>query len=150
MKKILLPVSLLLTLVSSNAFAAHAYRSEVCKSTTHDLVYNGNYPIGGLYGISLVDLNQNISALPTYDTEDAPYSLEDADVIFSTPSSKIIERSEVTSDCGFEHEEWKSETTIEISLISADAAKKLGLKQGDKITFICEESTDYPDGSECK
>lgn len=149
MKRIL-SVSLFLTLISSNAFAMHAYRSEFCKSTTHNLTYNGNYPIGGLYGISLVDQDQNISALPTYDTEDAPYSLEDADVIFATPSSKVIERSEVTSDCGFEHEEWKSETTIEISLISADAAKNLGLKKGDKITFICEESTDYPDGSECK
>jgi hypothetical protein len=150
MKKILLPGFLLLTLISNNAFATHAYRSENCKSKskTHDLVYKGNYPVGGMYGISLVEKDTDVLALPLFDSE-TPNTLDDADVIFSVKLSKVIEKGETAKDCGFDHKEWKSKKIVEINLISNDAAKKLGLKQGDKLTLICEESTDYPNGTEC-
>lgn len=148
MKRILLPGFLLLTLLSTNAFAAHAYRSENCKSKTHDFYYKGNYPVGGMYGISLAGQSSDVTALPLFESE-TPNSLEDADVIFSEKSSKVIEEVKTTIDCGFDHEEWKSEKVIEVNLISKDAANNLSLKQGDKITFICEETRDYPNGTEC-
>lgn len=149
MKKILLPCFLLAAFFSNNAFATHAYRSENCKSKTHDLNYKGNYPVGGMYGIALAGQDADTPALPLFDTSETPNTLEDADVIFSETSSKVIELGPASNDCGFDHEEWKSEKIVEINLISNDAAKNLGLKQGDKLNFICEESTDYPNGSEC-
>lgn len=148
MKKVLIPACLLLAIVSSNAFATHAYRSQNCKSTTHDLVYKGNYPVGGMYGISLAGQEADVPALPLWDSE-TPNGLEDAEVIFSEKSSNVIKKGESSSDCGFDHEEWTSEKTIEINLISTSASHELGLKKGDKLSFICEESTDYPNGSEC-
>lgn len=148
MKKILLPGFLLLSLISNNAFATHAYRSENCKSQTHDLVYKGNYPVGGMYGISLSGQDTDVSALPLFDSSETPNGLEDADVIFSENSSKIIKTGTPSSDDGFDHEEWTSEKVVEINLISTEAAQKLSLKTGDKLTFTCEESTDYPNGSD--
>ena len=148
MKKVFLPGILLLTFISSNAFAAHAYRSENCKSKTHELGYKGNYPFGGMYGISLSGQDSDISALPLFDFE-IPNSLEDAEVIFSEKSSRVVKEGVETNDCGFDHKEWTSQKVIEINLISNDAAKKLGIQQGDKLTFICEESSDIPNNSEC-
>lgn len=148
MKRILLPVFLLASLVSSNAFAMHAYRDESCTSATHDLYYTGNYPIGGLYMFSLKDQDQKVATLPLWDTEDYHNTLADADVVFDTTARREFDRSEVTNDGWFDHEAWKTETTIKISLITPEASQKLGLKQGDSITFICDESTDYPNRTE--
>lgn len=148
MKRILLPAFLLTTLFSSTAFAAHAYRNESCTSSTHTLFYTGNYPIGGFYVISLKDQEQDVLALPLWDTEDYNNTLEDAAVIFGTTARREFDRTEITNDGWFDHEEWKTETTIEISLITPEASKKLGLKQGDKVSFFCNESTDYPNRTE--
>ncbi|MEA9355338.1 hypothetical protein SHI21_03960 [Bacteriovorax sp. PP10] len=149
MKSILLPVFLLASLVSSNAFASHAYRDESCTSSTHDLVYLGDKLVGGKYWISQKDQDQKITARPLWDfSEDDPYTLEDADVIFSTISVREYDRSEVTNDGFFDHEEWKTESTHEIHLITPEASKKLGLKQGDQVTFTCDESTDYPNSNQ--
>jgi hypothetical protein len=145
MKRILLPFFLLAFLVSSNAFASHAYRDESCTSATHDLVYTGSHIVGGVYWFSLKDQDQQITARPLWDySEDDSYSLEDADVIFDTTAVREFDRQEVTNDGWFDHEAWKTETTIRINLIAPEASQKLGLKQGDSITFICDESTDYP------
>lgn len=148
MNRILLPAFLLLSLFSSNAFATHAYRSESCTSPTHDLYYDGNYPVGGNYMFSLKGQNQQVVTLPLWDVEDYHNTLEDADVVFDTLNRIDFDRSEITNDGWFDHEEWKSESTIQISLITPEASQKLGLKQGDKITFTCDESTDYPNRTE--
>ncbi len=141
---------LMLTLfISTNAFATHAYRSEHCKSVTHNLDYKGNYPYGGMYGISLPNEEEDTTALPQ-EVGETPMSLEDAEVIFRQIDYKITEDAGEVNECYFDHREWKSEQTIIIDLISNDAAKKLGLKAGDKITFICEETTDFPNGNNCE
>ncbi|MBC7712193.1 MAG: hypothetical protein H7177_02580 [Rhizobacter sp.] len=149
MKRILLPVILVLNFFSTNAFATHAYRSENCISAIHTLNYTGNYPIGGLYSMSLTGQDMNVPALPLWDDPENPNTLNDADVLMSNVESKIIKKGPSSNDCGFDHEEWTSETTIVINAINDDASKKLGLKQGDTLTLICEESTDYPNGSDC-
>jgi len=149
MKKILLPVFLLATLFTTSASAAHAYRDESCTSSTHDLDYLGDKIVGGQYWISQKDQDQKITARPLWDfSEDDQYTLEDADVIFSTISVREYDRSEVTNDGFFDHEEWKTESTHKIDLITPEASKKLGLKQGDQVTFICNESTDYPNSNQ--
>jgi len=148
MKTILLPV-LFLSFFSNNAFAIHAYRTEDCTSTTHDLYYKGNYPIGGMYGITLKGQEEETTALPIFDASETPNTLEDANVIFNEVSSKITEQSPTTNECLFDHDEWESEKIIEVLSISNESSKKLNLKQGDKITFTCVESTDYPNGKEC-
>jgi hypothetical protein len=149
--KFLLPCFLLAAFFSTNAFATHAYRSENCKSQTHELNYKGNYPVGGMYGVSLLGQEEDDTpALPLYDASETPNSLEDADVIFTEGDSKILSQKPTSHDCYFDHDEWTSEKTIEVNLISPEAAKKLGLKQGDKMVFTCEESTDYPNGKDCE
>lgn len=149
MKTILLPAFLLVTFFSNNAFARHAYRSESCTSTTHDLYYKGNYPVGGMYGMTLKGQEEETTALPLFDASETANTLEDANVIFNEVSSKITEQAPTSNDCWFEHDEWKSEKIVEILSISDESSKKLNLKAGDKMTFICEESTDYPTGNDC-
>lgn len=151
MKKMLLPCFLLATFFSTNAFATHAYRSENCKSLTHELDYKGNYPWGGMYGVSLLGQEENDTpALPQYDGSDKPNTLEDADMIFTEGDSTILHQEPTVHDCWFDHDKWTSEKTVKINLISPEAGKKLGLKSGDKMTFTCEESTDTPNGNECE
>lgn len=145
--KLLIPL-LLLSLQSTNAFARHAYRSEECTSTTHNLSYKGNYPIGGLYGFS-VKGEEEVSAYPLYDSETAS-TLDDAEVIFEDKSWAETSERVPTVDCDFDHEEWTSEKVIEISLITTDASKTLGLKKGDQIHFTCVETTDYPNANSCE
>jgi len=147
MKRFLLPV-LAMTLISTNVFARHAYRSENCKVKDLSLFYKGNYPYGGMYGMSRDGDVYDVPTLPLFDGE-YTNTLEDADVIYSELNSKIIKESPPISECGFEHTEWTSEKVISIDLIAEGASKQLGIKAGDKFTFICEESTDYPDDSEC-
>jgi hypothetical protein len=149
MKLTALSALAILSIMSSSAFATHAYRSESCKSATHELFYKGNYAIGGDYGIKTIDQTEDIKALPLNDSE-TTNTLDDAEVIFNEGDSKITKEIETTSDCGFEHQEWRSEKEITINLISTEASKILGLKSGDKMTFTCEESFDMPDGSDCK
>jgi len=148
MKKILFAGCLLLGLVSNSAFATHAYRSEICKSKNHNLTYKGNYPVGGMYGISLARQDIDVPALPLFDSE-TPNTLEDGEIIFSVKLSRVIEKGEISKDCGFDYEEWTSEKNIEVNLISNEAAEKLDLKQGDRLRLICEESTAFPNGTEC-
>lgn len=136
---------------ATSAFATHAYRSENCVSTTHTLNYLGNYPFGGMYGMSLPNIeNSEVSALPLNNDGEAQSTLEDAEVIFNSLDYKITSDSGEEEQCFFSHREWKSETVIEVSLISKQAAESLGLKAGDKITFICEETTDFPNGNNCE
>lgn len=140
---------IIFTTLSANAFATHAYRSENCKSTTHNLDYKGNYPYGGMYGISLIGQDSETTALPQ-EYGETQTTLEDAEVIFKEVSSKITEDTGEVKECYFNHREWTSVKVVEISLISTDAAKNLGLHAGEKITFICEETTDYPNGNNCE
>jgi hypothetical protein len=151
MKNVLLSCSLLTIFFCSNAFA-HAYRNEYCESDTLKLIYEGNYPYGGSYVISLLETEGEYTlARPLYDYDDSktPNTLESADVIFSKISTKVTEVGPTSSDCWFDHKEWKSEKIIEVNLINEVASKNLGLKQGDKIIFKCEEDSDIPNGKEC-
>lgn len=151
--RFLLPLfmtALMTALFSGNAFAIHAYRSENCKALNHTLDYKGNYPVGGMYGISLnSNPEEDTTALPLTDGE-YTNTLDDAEVIFNELTSVVLEEKTPVNDCYFDHQEWTSEKVIEVKLISKDAAKKLGLNEGDKITFICQETTDYPNGNTCE
>lgn len=151
MKKLLitLPVLILTNLITQSAFAMHAYRDESCKSKKHELYYKGNYPVGGMYGVTLLGQDEEVSAYPSFEPSGTPNSLEDADVIFEEVSSRKISRTKTTSDGCFEHEEWRSKKTIKVTLISEEASQKLGLKQGEKIKFTCDESFDFPVGTDC-
>lgn len=137
------------SLLSSSAFA-HAYRTEVCKSGSHELIYKGNYPVGGDYGIKLLGEEEDVLSLPVFNGSETENTLEDAEVIFNENSTKVLSQSAPTSDCGFEHSERLSEKEIEIKLITKEASKRLNLKSGEKIIFSCEETFDFPDNSECK
>lgn len=151
--KFLLPLvfSMITASFSQNAFAIHAYRSEVCKSETLSLVYKGNYPVGGMYGVSLLmsSNEEDTTALPLDDGE-YQSTLEDASFIFNEISSVKITDKPIENDCYFDHEEYTSQKVLEVSLISEVAAKKLGVKQGDKILFTCEETFDFPNGNTCE
>lgn len=140
---------------SSQAFAVHAYYSMDCKSEQYQLRYKGNYPVGGDYGISLkgTDVEKvdalELLALPNWGKEN-PYgeeALKGADLVYLEKSETIGEVKK-SSACEFDHEEWTSKRVIEVERVSDLAIQKLGLKKGQKIEMMCNESTDYPSDSE--
>lgn len=141
----------LATLLSSPAFAIHAYRSMDCTSTSHQLHYKGNYPVGGDYGLTRIAERESseVLALPNEPEIYDEASLNAAGVVFSETSSRNLGPVQRAEECSFDHEEWRSEKIIRIERISADAAKLLGLRQGESLTFQCSESTDTPNGNSC-
>ncbi|MBY0414075.1 MAG: hypothetical protein K2Q18_07910 [Bdellovibrionales bacterium] len=147
MKRLLLPILFVSAFLSKNAFATHAYRSEDCTSSTHNLFYKGNYPLGGMYGMTLVNQEEETSALPTEDVENN--TLEDAEILFTEIATTITSVPVERTECYFDHTDWSSEKVIEISDITALGVNNLGLKKGDRITFTCKESTDFPNGNRC-
>lgn len=136
-------------MISTSSFATHAYRGEDCKSSKLELNYLGNYPVGGDYKISLLGSEDGAKALPLEEGE-GTNTLADAEVIFQEVSSKNIGSKETISECGFDHEEWKSKKSIKIKAISKAAGLKLGLKKGDKIQMVCDETFDMPNGKDCE
>lgn len=138
-----------LVMVSSSAFATHAYRSQECSAQGVKLRYTGNYPVGGAYEIYNQNANaESLKALAS-DEEggDDPDSVE---VVFSTVSSVNIGDSKQSSECYFDHEEWHSRKEIKFEKVSALAAKALGLQQGTVLTMNCDESFDTPNGNHCE
>lgn len=133
------------------AHATHAYRSEHCQSKTLTLRYNGNYPVGGYYGIAKrsTDLEKNeLLAIPNDLEIYGQEELDSAEVIFTETASKIIGDEKESSEDGFDHSEWTSLKKIRFDRVSRKAAGKLGIRQGQYVVFQCQESTDYPNGKE--
>ncbi len=145
MNKYLFPLMILTGLFSQASYATHAYRSENCVSSSHSLNYLGNYPFGGDYALSTVGHENDddiIRALPLYQEEDA-------DVVFDTSNEVVVSQEPTVHDCWFDHDEWKSTKDVSIIKITEEASAKLGLKQGDVLSFSCDETTDYPNGNTC-
>jgi hypothetical protein len=148
MSKVFISIFFLVSLITNNALAAHGHRTEKCSSISHEFVYEGNYSLGGMYSISLTGNELVVSALPLIELE-TPNTLNDADIIFVEKSSSIFDKIEISKNGDYEHREWNSAKVIEINLISNDASKKIGLKQGDKLSLLCLESSDFPMMNEC-
>ena len=122
-----------------------------CTSDKLKLDYLGNYPVGGDYALSTLDNKITIKALPLIEpADDRENSLEDAEMIFNVVKNDIITTPVTTSDCDFDHTEWTSKQVVNVKLISSEASAKLGITAGEKITFTCAESTDYPNGNRCE
>src|SRR5687767_8699352 len=100
MKKTLLLTISLLSLISTNAFGTHAYRSQRCVSDKYSFNYNGNYPFGGLYGISLLNQEDEASAASIHDEEDYKDTL-DADVMFEELTSINLKEPVEAKECYF-------------------------------------------------
>jgi hypothetical protein len=149
MKKLFLPVFALITFFSQNAFAIHAYRSEHCVAESHELNYMGSQMVGGYYGYILPGVEDYIKAYPLIDG-DTTSTLEDADVLFTELSWENTKPPVMTDACEFNQEVWFTKKVIEVNLISSEASRKLELKSGDKITYLCEETFDLPNGTECE
>lgn len=150
MSRLLLPLIFLSSLISKNSFAKDTYKTEVCKSTNYDFVYEGGSNIGGMYAFSLRQerFDNQISALPEIES-DKVSTLKDAPIIFKEISATQFGEHEPSSYCGIEKREWHSEKTVQITMVSFEAAQKLGMKIGDEIEFICKVSQEIPDDSSC-
>lgn len=147
MKQIILVA--LITLVASSAFATHAYLTQDCLSDTHKLVYQGNYPIGGSYGLSKLQSEDQIKVWDIDgEEENETVSLEEN--VFKVVESKILSSEEVKASCegadgvAFEETNLKSEITIKLlNVLKADEAKS-GLKTGDTMKLLCDETFAMP------
>lgn len=139
MKKIILTISL--SLLSLNVFATHAYRSQDCGVGNIQFNYTGNYPVGGYYAMSI---NEGESSL----LQDAEYA-DEPENQFQFVSSVILEHQETKHECYFDHEESKTETVVQFLTLTKENEEKFNIKNGDKLTMICEETFDYPNGDTC-
>jgi hypothetical protein len=145
MNKYLIPF-LFTAFFSQASYAIHAYRSEDCVSASHSLNYLGNYPYGGFYGLSKVgheNEEESVHALPLYENDD------DVDVVFDTSKEVIITKEPTEHGCLFDYDEWSSTKDVSILKITEAASALLGLKQGDVLSFSCEEASQTPNGHDC-
>jgi hypothetical protein len=136
---IFLTVSMALT---APAFAMHAYRSETCTSSTHKLVYQGNYPVGGSYSLTKKDTEDGVEL---YEAEEK--SVQENE--FRIRNTKIISSNTTKAECkeddyDFEETESKSQMVIELGALSAENEAKVGLKSGTNMIFNCDEVFSAP------
>lgn len=151
-KTILMGLAALSTLmITSAAQASHAYRSMKCSSPTLELRYTGNYPTGapdviGHIGTDTSDISSLDVALNADSGEMfTKNEYSQADVLYRILSSKKLSGSKSVDD-GFDHTETVELKTIVFTQISKNAKSRLGISKNQKMYFVCEETTDYPNG----
>ncbi len=155
MKKFALLLSVLL--ISAQASAMHAYRSEDCSNDKFTLSYTGNYPFGGYYKFDSVQNPTGLDVLDFYaifkdDVHESEYSEDEfksAAVVYEYIHSQVTSKGPTTNDGCFDHNEWESKTVIKIRNLSSEAKKLLNLSEGDILEMSCKESTDIPNPIDC-
>lgn len=135
--------------MASSAFATHAYRTMDCQSNDIRLNYKGNYPVGGLYAISRSGSDE-LLALPNDSETYGEDELKSADVVFEIMASTNIGDVKTFPVCGFDHTEKLTSNMIKLNKVSPEAARKIGVQQGDSLKFVCVEILDTPNGKDCK
>lgn len=145
---------LALILVSSlipSAFARHAYRSEVCTSTTHQITYDGNYPVGGYFSIGKKeDVNRENRVVLIEENQDE-YSDEEIKTTghFETVKSVKIWFDQHKDDGCFEYNTYRSIKKIKFTNLKVEEESILGIKNGSTKLFKCEETYTVPSGDDC-
>lgn len=143
---------LMLLAFSSSAFATHAYRSETCISQStnqaYKLVYKGNYPFGGAFGLSKLGSEEEVELFQKEETADP--SVNEFDVVRGkTLSSKVTkDRCTKGDPIRFRNEISKTQTVVNVSNLSAEAEAILDLKSGTYVIFNCNVEYNFPE--QCK
>jgi hypothetical protein len=133
-----------LIILSTSVYATHAYRSEVCQSDTHKLVYKGNYPVGGSYGLS--DL-KGAEEIELWTKEDDSKTEENE---FEVINAKTIKNDTIKASCrdgdeiDFDETEFTTEKVIKFNRISTEDEKKSGMNSGSLMIFKCSENLSIP------
>jgi hypothetical protein len=133
-------------LISAPAFATHSYRSEQCVSTLGDyqLVYKGNYPVGGPFGLSKRGSSDDIELFAEGDASE--------ENLLEVVHGKVVAYGQTFPTCqgdldegiDFKHVEWTSQKVYKFTQLSAEAEQKTGIKSGTYMIFNCKESSDTP------
>ncbi len=146
---------ILLVLVSmlffSNAFARHAYRSEICKSSTHIFTYDGNYPVGGYYSISKVEDKNRDNKVILVEKDSEEYSEEErketANFEIKKTRKTWFDRSK--DDGCFETNTYRNTKVLKFTNLKAEELKNADLKNDQEIKFSCVEEYIVPSGDDC-
>lgn len=112
------------------AFAIHAYRSETCKSETHTLIYQGNYPVGGAYNLIPKNSTEGIELFEAEDdsVQENEFKITHSKII----SSKTKKASCKSDDYDFDETHTKTQIVIELG------------KAGTNMIFDCKEVFSSP------
>lgn len=138
---ILIAISMM---IAAPAFAIHAYRSENCKSATHHLVYKGNYPIGGAFGLSKLNSQEEVEIWEQGEDN------EDDENLFEIVKAKVLSSRENKAECGsgdgyaFSETVSKSQIVIQFTKLSKQAEKQTGIQSGTKMKFNCVQTFSTP------
>lgn len=132
-------IVILSVLMVTPAFATHSYRDVTCKSSTHTLIYIGNYPVGGPYKLAKLDTENSVE-IYAQDEVDGPGPEEKS---FEVVTEKLLVSNEVAPSCDdeidFVETYTKKESSIRFTRLSPHEETLLDLKSGDVMTFSCEE-----------
>lgn len=149
MKKLVLLMSV--SLFFSNAYARHAYRSEICKSTTHIFTYDGNYPVGGYYSISKVEDKDRDNRVILVEKDSEEYSEDERKEMANFEIKKVrkswFNRSK--DDGCFETNIYRNVKTLKFTNLKPEELKNAGLNEGQEIKFSCVEEYNVPSGDNC-
>lgn len=149
MNKLVLFLSV--TLCFSNAFARHAYRSEICKSKTHVFTYDGNYPVGGYYSITKIeDKNRdNKVILVEKDSDDFPEGERKEMANFEIKKTRKTWFDRSKDDGCFETNTYRNVKVLKFTNLKAEELKAADLKNDQEIKFSCIEEYIVPSGDDC-
>ena len=146
MKKLI--VLTLALVISQSALATHAYRAETCESQTLLLKYQGNYPLGGAYGLSLKGSNVEVKIWDMNDSENQDVDNDNKlqTIGVDVRSTKVVEAECGPNNDGVDFEETITESVQKIKFVklSADDELKLGIKSGADTYFRCSETFSMP------
>jgi hypothetical protein len=138
--------------LSGQAMATHAYLSEECTSETHSFRYEGNYPIGGYYGISKLNQEDKAVLIPVTNASEGPYDqdeIDSMDMLYTASDIAQTAPTEESSDDCFDTTVSHYRQTLTFQKVKAEAGNKVGITEGQSMVFDCISTSDIPNGKGC-
>lgn len=148
MKKTIIIATITISTLMNSAFAIHAYRTQVCKSSKIDAVYSG-YLIGDYYSLSKNVDSDPVDAIFKDDVDMFEESELKSNIYFTENNYKQIGKVKTSSGDCFEHESKSFKVTRTFQNVSKRNQILLGINNGDSIDFICEETISIPENTKC-
>lgn len=145
--------TLCLMLISSSAFAMHAYGEDNCTAkmingTTLEIAISNGQPANPH---KIVSTDGESSNIETVEFKGAPIGgdEEGSDLVLQTISDNNV-ASRKTDDGCFEGYERTSTRTAKVASISTKLKKIYGISKGSTVRFVCYTSASAPTGNNCQ
>ena len=136
-------IAFLILTSAATSFATHAYRSETCVSTTHKIVYNGNYPMGGSYTLSNLKTGSEVEL---YEKGEGEAGSNEFDRVAAKTLSEKSKKAvcKVSGDVEFDEQSSKSQMVFNISKLTTEDEVKVGIDSGTYMIFNCSGTFSEP------